>query len=270
MVDKNEMSSLHDDPTTTTRPRPPPRLKGILRMLQPHYENESSLITYPYLADLLGTTQVAFQTRRKRHRHPPRATSAAEFLEGCASPVVTTTTASKRSSSPKSFVELVGLHKFVCFFIIQDDGNYQSNHVLTLRQRLATGYHDCMTVFVVPLNSTSTMSTTSVSRSSRSSLLEDPNDDAVPSSLFAVGTGFTLLPPSALLRTVLNVTQVPTVIILDTSTGRPLSPNASLALQWNAPHEVLQAWHTGHSGLTTLQLIGAIVTCQGQECCAIL
>jgi hypothetical protein len=239
-------------------------------MLQPHYENESSLITYPYEANLLGTTQITFQTRRKRHRLPPSVnTFAAESLEGFISPAATTTTASKRSSSPKSFVELAGLHKFVCFFIIQDDGLYQSNYVLTLRQRLATGYHDCMTIFVVPLNSTTT-STAFVSGSSgSSSLLEDPND-AARRSLFALGTGFTLLPPSALLRTVLNVTQVPTVVILDTSTGRPLSHNASLALEWNAPHQVLQAWHSGHSGLTTLQLVGAIVTCQGQECCTIL
>lgn len=267
------MSSLHDDPTTSTRPRPPPRLKGILRMLQPHYENESLLITYPYQADILGTTQIAFQTRRKRYRlpPPPSLSTAPESLEGFTSPLATTAT-SKSSTSPSSFVELVGLHKFVCFLIIQDDGLYQSNHVLTLRRRLATGYHDCMTVFVVPLNSTRAgAKSTSTSSASSNILLEDPNENDVPSSsLFAVGTGFTLLPPSAVLRTVLNVTQVPTVVIIDTSTGRPLSLNAILALEWNAPHEVLQAWHTGHSGLTTLQLVGAIATCQSQECCSIL
>jgi hypothetical protein len=40
----------------------------------------------------------------------------------------------------------------------------------------------------------------------------------------------------------LNVTQLPTIVIIDSNTGRPLFRDSALAIEWNDPHDCLNAW----------------------------
>ena len=168
----------------------------------------------------------------------------------------------------KTFAELSQRHKFVCFFILQEGPVYYSKHVMELRKRLSLHYNDCMTIFVVNLNN------------NKNNNHRDGEDDTSSKtasrksvnlfSHFGNGTGFTYIRPTSssvsIFMTLLNVTQVPTIIIFDTSTGRPISADAKLALEWNEPHDVLQAWHVGHSGLTTCQKLFAVATCQSSDC----
>jgi hypothetical protein len=59
----------------------------------------------------------------------------------------------------------------------------------------------------------------------------------------------------------LNVTQVPTIVIIDSDTGRPVSRESALAIEWNDPHDRFNdnkkdgfnAWQAGGSGLTAWQ-----------------
>ena len=180
----------------------------------------------------------------------------------------------QHSLSSLSFATLVSQHRFVCFFVIQDDqGPYYSHHVLTLRHRLATEYHDCMTVFVVSLNHTPT-----TQRNNTDAIDEETtplcNDNGKQHGTrqqqcctFMDGTGFIkLVRDPSIVMTLLNVSQIPTLTIIDTVTGRPIPLNAALALEWNEPHNVLQAWHMGQSGLSISQQLLAIVSCQSHEC----
>jgi hypothetical protein len=140
-----------------------------------------------------------------------------------------------------SFENLVNLHRYVCFFVVQGSGSCYSKQSLSLRKRLATHYHDSMTTFVVSINS-------------------DVGEEA--DTLFCRGTGFASLPSSAILRAILNITQVPTIVVVDTSTGRSISPDAGLAMEWNEPHFVINAWQRGKSGLSCSQKALAVMTFQ--------
>ena len=116
-----------------------------------------------------------------------------------------------------------------------------------------------MTVFVVNLNYDRQTETGSDGQD-----IFSQNDNLW--SHFGRGTGFTSLPTSSVLMTLLNITQVPTLVVIDTSTGRPISSDAVLALEWNDPHDVLQAWHTGSSGLNCWQKLLALATFQSDDC----
>jgi hypothetical protein len=53
----------------------------------------------------------------------------------------------------------------------------------------------------------------------------------------------------------LNVTQVPTIVIINSDTDRPLSRESALAIEWNDPHDCFNkdgfnAWQAGGSGMT--------------------
>lgn len=159
-------------------------------------------------------------------------------------------TAGNHSSSlmaiEKSFAQVLKEHRFVCFFIVQGNKrNFHSNHAMTLRKRLALKFHDLMTTLIVFCD----------------------NDSSQGEPLFCQGTGFTSFPSSPTLMSVLNITQVPSLIVLDTLTGRPIHSDAALALEWNDPHAVLDAWQQGQSGLSSTQKVTAVVTLQSN--CAI-
>ena len=143
------------------------------------------------------------------------------------------------------FEHLVGLHRYVCFFFVQGSGSYYSIHSLGLRRHLATHYHDSMTTFVVSLN-----------------------DGEDGDGFFCQGTGFLVFPFSPILMTLFNITQTPTIKIVDTATGRALTTDAGLAMEWNDPHYVINAWQRGRSGLSVGQKTLAMITCQSD--CVIL
>lgn len=189
-------------------------------MLSSHCPNE--LPVFCYNNDLLEETQTVLQKRRKRRisEHPP--------------------------SDMATFQELVCLHRYVCFFVIQGSRSYYSAHSLSLRKRLATDYHDSMTTFIVSLNER-----------------EEETENT-----FYQGTGFSSFPSSSVLMTILNVTKVPTIVIVDTATGFPVSPDAGLAMEWNDAHYVLNAWQRKSSGLSWVQKLLAVVSCQSD--CVIL
>lgn len=144
----------------------------------------------------------------------------------------------------KSYVDLVSEHRFVCFFMVQGGGNFHySPHTLTLRKTLALKFHNRMTIMVVFCG----------------------KDSGEASSLFAQGTGFASVPSSSTLMSILNITQVPSLVILDTKDGRPISSDAGLALEWynrNDPQELLDAWVQQQSGLTPTQKVFSVLTLQ--------
>jgi hypothetical protein len=87
-------------------------------------------------------------------------------------------------------------------------------------------------------------------------------------TLFCQGTGFSSFPSSSILMMLFNITQVPTIVIVDTTTGRAKSPDAGLAMEWNDPHYVINAWQRGNSGLSLSQKALSVITCQSN--CVIL
>ena len=150
------------------------------------------------------------------------------------------------SSIPKSYIDLLEQHRFVCFFMVQGGGkgNYYSTHTLALRKQLALKFHNHMTIFVVFCG----------------------QQDSQAESSFCQGTGFVSFPSSSTLMSILNVTQVPSLAILDTTNGRPISSDAGLALEWNSnkgdPQELLDAWEQQQSGLSATQKAFSVVTLQ--------
>jgi hypothetical protein len=211
---------MSDDSASGQRQSDAPRLNVILRMIEPHYPD--ALPVFEYNEQLLSETQITLRNRRKRRvesMHPPS----------------------------HSFTDLVRRHRFVCFFVVQPgSGSYYSSHDLLLRKRLATGFHDSMTLFVVSLS-----------------------DQYLPEeSSFMHGTGFAALGSTPVLMSLLNVTQVPTIVIIDSNTGRPVSRDSALAMEWNDPHDCLNAWQAGGSGLTACQKVFSLATFQSE--CTIL
>jgi hypothetical protein len=133
-----------------------------------------------------------------------------------------------------SFPDLIQQHRFVGVFFTQG-GPYFSPHELSLRKILTSGYHDSMTLFVVFLG-------------------------GQQDGTFLFGSGFSNLPPSSILTTVLNVTKLPTLVVIDSETGRPISQDESLAVKWNEPRDVLASWEEGRSGLSLLQKAFALLS----------
>ena len=179
-----------DDLASRERQSDMPRLKVILRMIQPHYPD--SLPVFDYNEQLLSETQITLKNRRKRR------------AESRMSP----------SSHDSSFTDLTRRHRFVCFFVVQPagSGSYYSSHDILLRKRLATGFHDSMTLFAVSLGD------------------HHHHLPQESSSSFLHGTGFAALPSTPVLMSLLNVTQVPTIVIIDSNTGRPISQDSALTL----------------------------------------
>lgn len=187
-----------------------PRLKGYLRMIQA----EEPLSFYPFDGDKLQETQTRLERRKKSND------------------------SNSFASIPKSFIDVLADHRFVCFFIVQGNKNFHSNHALTLRKRLALKFHDRITTLVVFCG------------------------DSEGQPLFCRGTGFASFPFSATLMSVLNIVHVPSLVVLDTQTGRPIHSDAALAMEWNDPHAVLDAWEQEQSGLSSSQKVVSVLTLQ--------
>ena len=212
-------------------------LKGFLRLIASQCMNEN-LLCFEYEHNRLTDSQIMLQKRRRRSTRP----------RACA------TTSVSCSSHTASFEELTTRHRFVCFFVIQGNAShFYSHHSLFLRQRLAQDFHDVMTTFLVSLGNGS----------------GDENDAvAAGVEIFSQGTGFCHLPETPLLRSLLNISQVPCIIVVDTTTTdqKKMSQDAMLAIEWNDPHHVINAWQRGQSGLTWTQKIIAVITLQSSPC----
>jgi hypothetical protein len=85
---------------------------------------------------------------------------------------------------------------------------------------------------------------------------------------FMHGTGFAAHGSTPILMSLLNMTQVPTIVIIDSDTGRSRSRDSALAIEWNDPHDCLNAWQAGGSGLTVWQKVFSLATFQSD--CTIL
>jgi hypothetical protein len=91
---------------------------------------------------------------------------------------------------------------------------------------------------------------------------------SIEENLFCHGTGFACLPPLPMLLSILNISQVPSLVILDASSGQKLSRDAMIAVEWNDAHSVINAWQKGQSGLSLPQKLLAMATLQSD--CVIL
>lgn len=215
--DKSSDSTVIIDASTPTEATPL-RLKGILKLVSSQCRDQQ-LQVFQHDPQSLAESQTLMTNRRR---------------------------VTKRSIPPSqhlTFEQLVQRHRYVAFFFIQgNSSNYFSPHCLLLRNRLAQGYHDVMTTFVMPLS--------------------DDTED--PDFLFCQGTGFAVLPPSSVVLSMLNITQVPYLAVLETATGQRKDSDAMLAMEWNDPHAVINMWQRGKSGLSCTQKILAVASCQSQ------
>jgi hypothetical protein len=182
-----------------------------------------------------------------------------------------------------SFQELASRHRFVCFFFVQwHPLHHYSQHTLKLRKLLANGYHDSMTTFVIMMGGHD-QSETAGARDI-GGIENDGNDNAgnggrrrrdkdeeamdtphVDNFFFFHGTGFAVFPSEQndIVWNMLNISQLPSVIVNDTTTGRIVSADALLAIERNDPHFVINSWQQGKSGLSCLQRLLAAATCEG-------
>ena len=143
-----------------------------------------------------------------------------------------------------TFEELVNRHRYACFFFIQGNpSRFYSSHCLKLRKRLSEDYHDVMATFLVTVggNAASTDATGDV---------------------FCQGTGFSSLPSTPILLSLLNINQVPVAVVLEKATGHKISRDAMLAMEWNNPQSVINAWQRGKSGLDCTQKALAVASMQ--------
>ena len=70
-------------------------------------------------------------------------------------------------------------------------------------------------------------------------------------------TGFGLTRPTAALNAILNISHVPTLVVL--RDGRKISKSCEeLTLEWNTVQENLDAWKEGRSGLTMAQQVQSL------------
>ena len=102
---------------------------------------------------------------------------------------------------------------------------------------------------------------------------ESGGDTVGNGSILGAGTGFVGMEYDPTILTILNITQLPTLVVIDTITGRPLSSSgrhnhhrAMAAIEYNDPDIVIEAWKRGQSGLTCCQSIWTTATCQDLAC----
>ena len=128
---------------------------------------------------------------------------------------------------------------------------------------------------------------------------EDEREDV---TLFLTGTGFRTIPPKVLVDSdnkdtetddtgahaccnlidFLNVTHIPSVVVIPTATGRPII-GQEIALAWNIAHEeddtnsssvaveaLFQRWHVGSSGLSFSQTIMAKTLGDSSSVCCLM
>jgi len=236
MTDQQETQALITTGATAIRKSSCP-WRGFLRLIASQLKNEN-LLCFEYEYNRLTDSQYMLQKRRRRSTRPRGYDNATV----------------SSSSHTASFDELTMRHRFVCFFVIQGNAShFYSHHSLFLRQRLAQDFHDVMTTFLVSLGNG-----------------HGEENDAVAAGveIFSQGTGFCYLPETPFLRSLLNISQVPCIIVVDTTTKdqKKMSQDAMLAIEWNNPHHVINAWQRGQSGLTWTQKIMAVITLQSSPC----
>jgi len=189
---------------------------------------------------------------------------------------------------PHSWTRLdnvISRHKFVAIFVVQGVANASGNfcysrHMLELRKILATDYHDVLTTLVLDVGNGSSHHNNSnnpmlPSLGSDEETGDNGNDDDSPPHHhpFCIGTGFGLLPLSSTTTStalaLLNVTKIPSLIIVDAKSGRIVSRDAILAVERNDSHGVVNRWQAGKSGLTLFQQLVAAATCDCHHgpCC---
>lgn len=303
---KNATAAMnHGNGNTNTRDENaligcPPR--GVIRMIGSHLERQqANCLEYEFDAALFQETQRILQLRRRRRRRTVtrgRQQRGDDTAPAQARPV---TSSSPSSSFFDVVVQRQG-HRFVCFLVVmQYDTNAlcHSQHSLSIRKLLALDYQGYVTTIVIMVGRRQLQAEEEDRTAQETDTLlqrEDGNvdqntldvesgaaestdsralgdDDNVNTDLFCHGTGFALLAinDTSLLLSMLNVTQVPSVVVVDTVTGRKLGDNALLAMEHHRddPERALQAWERGHSGLSCCRTAIATATCQTSSSCAI-
>ena len=169
------------------------RLRGRLKMIASSQNFSLELERFPFDESLMKDGDMALRNRRKRRIfHGNRGDASATTV---------------------SFESIVSEHRYVCFIVVQSSqDSYYSKHTLDLRRRLAEHYQDSVTIIAVFVQGGPT------SNASENDCLRDD-------TIFCQGTGFAALSSAnaPLLLTLLNVSEVPTMVVFDTSSGLPLS-----------------------------------------------
>jgi hypothetical protein len=279
---ENYTSSRQSTKDHTQKSRP---LCGLLKLLQgqitdatttPHNNADDAHVNaYRYHGLTLRESQKMLQKRKRSTRRKIHD----EEGGGIGLPTIL------HSKYSTTFESAVKRHKFVAFFVVQGFQNVggsicYSKHTLDLRTILATDYHDVMTTFVLDLGDTSggtnghellllgggycdeESGATMAARSGG-------GDESHP---FCNGTGFGLFPTTTSASTVLallNVSKIPSVVVLDASSGRVVSRDAILSIERNDSHTVVNRWQAGKSGLSMVQQLSAVVICDCSHgpCC---
>lgn len=263
-------------------------LRGLLKLIQGQIppplleiandtnETETNVYCYRYHGPTLRESQKELQKKKRMTSRNKKNKNSAEG-EG-SFPLLL-----QHSKHSTTFETAVRRHKFVAFFVVQGLQNAGGNpcysaHTLKLRTILATDYHDVMTTFVLDLGGSGSGS---ISSNAMLPFGDEGGDDeetrgamaAAASHPFCKGTGFCLYPtnPFSVSTTLalLNISKIPSVVVLDSFTGRIVSSDAIISIERNDSHTVVNRWQSGRSGLSPWQQVGAVVTCDCSHgpCC---
>jgi len=251
----------HDSPVHRTPP-----VRGLLKLLQGQINNDGSeplVDIYRYHGPTLRESQKELQKKK-------RSTTKQEHNNDGESPLLI-------PKHSMDFKTIVRRHKFVAFFVVQGFRNvggnaYYSAHTLNLRRILATDYHDVMTTFVLDLGGGGSSNNSAAAIGFDEETGGGSCDES--SSSFCNGTGFCLFPTDGVsvstLLALLNVSKIPAVVVMDACSGRIMVKDAILAIERNDSHTVVNRWQSGRSGLSILQQLGAVATCDCSHgpCCS--
>uniref|UniRef100_A0A7S0F6N2 Uncharacterized protein n=1 Tax=Craspedostauros australis TaxID=1486917 RepID=A0A7S0F6N2_9STRA len=231
---------------------PQQRLVGIMRMIES--QNVALLEHHALDEEYIRQSNTVLHNRRGKHR-----------LENGQVP-----------PSLVAFLDHIGHRRFVCFLFVQEP---YSGHSLTLRRRVADdAFQQSVAVILVQNAKGGGLRSSAAQNSSNTSNSNDMENNSGAGSAAANlspearayrnGTGFAVMRSSNILYTLLNVTYIPMIVVVDMRTGRPCSKDAGLALEWNTAGDVVRAWEKGRSGLTMAQKFLAVCTFQSE--CIIL
>lgn len=236
--------------------------------------SEPFVSVYRYHGPTLRESQKELQ-KKKRTTGPKRIATTANNNDNYAAADHESPLSIPHPKHSMAFESVVRRHKFVAFFVVQGFRNVggktcYSAHTLNLRRILATDYHDVMTTFVLDL-----VGGNGGSNPAMTAFVDEETGETFnePSSAFCNGTGFCLFPTDGSVSTLLallNVSKIPAVVVLDAFTGRIVAGDAILAIERNDGHTVVNRWQSGRSGLSILQQMGAVATCDCSHgpCCS--
>jgi len=239
-----------------------------------NHGSNSFVTVYRYHGPTLRESQKDLRTkRRKRNRKQgtvtaTTTTTAEAQLHGGGDEVL------EHASSVFSFGEALKRHRFVAFFVVQgystvdarhkETHRYYSAHTLGLRALLATEYHDVLTTLVLDVgnnNNNSYLDATAFCDEETGEATasycgnNSNNDNNTPSFPFCRGTGFAVVPcgggggstrrnTTPTILALLNVSKIPSVVVLDATTGRIVSRDAIPSLERNDAHTVVNSWQS--------------------------